>query len=544
MTADATVSVEKHDPPYEEEVADCDSNFKQMTEVIKKQQGYIVDMPLLGRAYELAKKLHKKNGRRHSGEIYLRHPLAVAEELSSLRCKTSILAAALLHDTLEDCKNDISFEDIRKEFSLEIAEIVAGVTAIKAEEKRIDERFNEMTTSEQHDFLDTLTDAKLIQSRYQREVFLVRFADRCHNLSTLDAYDKIIDGVAKRKKKIAQTRAFLIPAAQRLGMRYYEVMLSDLCMKFEGDNYHSNESVWLLQERTRLTSCCSETYNEFVSSLKEAVRKQDTFAFPVYNPFSRFRGVKRDGREEFSILERRLLRASELKEQLGDGKSLDRASMDFNEIIMTCKHTEKSRILSAFIRFHASELKKRQIFFQYTGETEVAVILRLTDMDENNYRLVLVPESRLDEYFIGNPNGDRLTIMNEEAPADAIRPQITVYTYTVSVKDGRDLYRPYLRCVPKGSTALDFAFQINPTLALTCKSVKIHSWNGGRPAPFKEDDYCYPLSTPLNDNDVVHFEADYVSGDPSKNVNHAVIDWFAFINTDNAKKRLIQFLKG
>lgn len=538
MTMEAVAPVEKEEPHYEDEIAACDSNFRQMTEVIKKQHGYVVDIPTLGRAYEMAKELHGDT-RRHSGELYLRHPLAVTEELSSLRCRTSILVAAMLHDTLEDCSDQITFEKIRESFTLEIAEIVSGVTAIKAEEKRIDERFNEMTPAEQHDFLDTLTDAKLIQSRYQREVFLVRFADRCHNLSTLDACD-----VASRKKKIASTRAFLIPAAKRLGMRYYEVMLSDLCMKYDGDNYYSNESVWLLQERTRQTSCCSETYNEFVSSLKEAVKKQDIFAFPAYNPFSRFRGGKRDGREEFSILERRLLRASELKEQLGDGKRLDRATMDFNEIIMTCKSNEKAKILSAFIRFHADELKKRHIFFQYTGETESAVILRLTDMVENNYRLVLVPENRLDEYFIGNANGDKLTIMNEEAPADALRPQITVYTYTVSVKDGRDLYRLYLRCVPKGSTALDFAFQINPTLALTCKSVKIHSWNGGRPAPFTEDDYCYPLSTPLNDNDVVHFEADYVSGDPSKNINHAVIDWFAFINTDNAKRRLIQFLKG
>ena len=542
MTIDATVVVEKPDPPYEEEVAVCDSNFKNMTEAIKKQHGYIVDLPMLRRAYDLAKKLHG-NTRRYSRKLYLRHPLAVTEELSSLRCKTSILVAAMLHDTLEDCPNDITFEDIRTNFSLEIAEIVSGVTAIKAEEKRVDERFSEMTPAEQHDFLDTLTDAKLIQSRYQREVFLVRFADRCHNLSTLEAYDDIDDGVAKRKKKIAQTRAFLIPAAHRLGMRYYEVMLEDYCMMYDGDDYHSNESVRLLHERTVLTSCSSETYNSFVYTLSAALEGQDTFAFPDYNPFSRYRGGRRDGREEYSLLARRLLRASELKEELGRGDALDRNTMDFNEIIMTCKHTSKAQILSAFIRFHAAKLKQQQIFFEYVGETEVVVILRLTDMAENNYRLILVPEDRLDEYFIGNPEGDKLTIVNAETPADALRPTITVYTYTVSVKDGSDLYRPYLRCVPKGCTALDFAFQINPTLALAAKSVQIHSWNGGRPKPFKEDDYCYPLGTVLNDNDVVHFVADYYSGDPSRNTNHACLDWFYSINTDNAKHKLIQYLK-
>ena len=133
--------------------------------------------------------------------------------------------------------------------------------------------------------------------------------------------------------------------------------------------------------------------------------------------------------------------------------------------------------------------------------------------------------------------------MNEEAPADALRPQISVFTYTVSLKNGQDLYRPYLRCVPSGSTALDFAFQINPTLALTVKSVKIHSWNDGRPEPFTDNDHCYPLKTVLNDNDVVHFEADYFPNSPSININHASIDWISYINTDYAKQKLIQYLK-
>ena len=54
--------------------------------------------------------------------LYLRHPLAVMEELARLRCKTSVLAAAVLHDTMEDCA--VTYEYLREHFSYEVAEIV------------------------------------------------------------------------------------------------------------------------------------------------------------------------------------------------------------------------------------------------------------------------------------------------------------------------------------------------------------------------------------------------------------------------------------
>ena len=89
-------------PSYDAEVKDCDRLFHTTLSLIKHQRGYVVDLPLLARAYETAKSCHGDT-RRHSGVLYLRHPLAVMEELARLRCKTSVLAAAVLHDTMEDC---------------------------------------------------------------------------------------------------------------------------------------------------------------------------------------------------------------------------------------------------------------------------------------------------------------------------------------------------------------------------------------------------------------------------------------------------------
>ena len=119
-------------PNYESEVKECDDIFKSIIRFIKRQPNYDVDYVLVKNSYEKAKDLHG-NTRRHSGVLYLRHPLAVMESLAHLKCKTSILAAALLHDTMEDC--GYAYENLRDDFKDEIAEIVSAVTAIKTIEK-------------------------------------------------------------------------------------------------------------------------------------------------------------------------------------------------------------------------------------------------------------------------------------------------------------------------------------------------------------------------------------------------------------------------
>lgn len=528
-------------PPYEKEILDCDNIFNNILRTIKRQPGYVVDIPLLTKAYTTAKKLHG-DVRRHSGVLYLRHPLAVMETLSRLMCKTSVLAAALLHDTMEDCK--LTYESIRKDFSYEIAEIVSAVTAIKSEEKANDQYFASMTADEKHAFLDQLTDAKLISTAYQREAFLVRFADREHNLSTIDACKP-----GKRMEKIASTRAFLIPAAKKLGMRYFEIVLNDYCLKFEGEDYTKNASVWLLENRNALTRVSGRAYSRFDQALQDALETQDMFAFPKFNPFAKLRGVKREGEDEMQTAQRRVLLAYELQQQLQPGSNFERSHLDLWEVILTCRSSSPVEMLERFISLYQEHLKREGMFFRHLGHDQDAVFLRLTDRYENNYRIVLIPESKLETYFIGDPNGDRLTMIDEEAPGDALRPQITVYSYSP-----RKGYKKFSKCVPFGATALDFAFIISPALAYTVKTARIHTWKGDPATPlFSEDDYRYPLRTILNDGDVVYFDADYFpkatgqepSGVDSGNVSipHATIDWFADINTEYAKKCLIRYFK-
>lgn len=522
--------------PLELELEDCDKIYDKICKSIRKQRGYSVDWQLVNKAWDTAKKLHG-NTHRLSGELYVCHPRSVMEELARLRCKSSVLAAALLHDTMEDCS--MTFEQLREDFSYEVAQIVSAVTAIKAEEKTADPHYASMTPDEKHDFLDRLTDAKLIASPYQREAFLVRFADRAHNLSTIDA---CVTG--KRLEKIASTRAFLIPAARLLGMRYFEVILNDFCMKYDGEEFRENESVRILENRNRLTTVSSSAYSRFDQTLYEAVAEQTVFSFPQFNPYAKLKEYARDADED-GVQTRRLLLAYELKQQLDQCVYFDRGRLDLWEIILTCKDRDANDMLAHFLEMYRSGLKKKEIFFEYIGQDKDAVIVRLTDKYENNYRIVLVPESGLESYFIGDPDGERLTMIDEEAPGDALRPQITVYSY--SPQKG---YRAYTKCVPYGATALDFAFIISPALAVTVNSARIHKMKDTDTNPFTDDDYPYPLRTVLSDGDVVNFHADYhpkiADREPEAgkvSIPHATIDWFSYVNTELAKNCLIRYFK-
>lgn len=513
-------------PDYDSEIKDCNDIFDNILRGIKLQRGYHVDTALLLRAYNKAKELHE-DVRRHSGVLYLRHPLAVANSLANLKCKTSILAAALLHDTIEDCP-PYNYEKLRGEFNDEIAEIVSAVTAIKAVEKETDESFSSLSEEDKHEVLDRLTDAKLIQSSRQREAFLVRFADREHNLSTIDACTP-----AKRRLKIEQTRAFLIPAANRLGMRYYEIALNDLCLKFDEDPI---EYRILSDCRNHYISISSPAFTQFETVLQQGIKHQTFFSFPSFNPLARWRGMKKDGRDVRQLEIRRLLKPYELKIQVGDGQAFMRRDVCLSEVLLTCSGESRGDILPEFIDFFKKYLRPFGMFFEFMDEDEYALRVKVTDTYENNYRLVLIRAADLEAYFIGNPSGAPLSLIDERSIADALRPKITVYAYS-----GYKPLRKFENIVPEGATALDFAFIVSPTMAHTVKAARIKKMRGGS-VTFSPDDHLYPKQTILYDNDVVYFDADYQPR-IDLNIQHTTIEWFGYINTEHAKNELIDYFK-
>lgn len=515
---------------YESEIAFCDTAFKGLLRTINKQKDYLVDTQMLQNAYDIAKMQHG-NKRRHSKQLYLRHPLAVLETLVKLKCQSNVLIAGLLHDTMEDC--DYQYDEIRETFNPEVAEIVEAVTAIKQVEKSAEEQFDTLTDIEKHDFLDMLTDQKLINAKYQRESFLVRLADREHNLMTLDACTP-----DKRRKKIEQTQAFLIPAARQFGMRYFEVTLNDYCMKYADYSPDVDSFIPPIhRRRNELMAVSGDAYGAFDHHLLTAIEQQSSpfFAFPRFNPLARPKGGKFG--EEPTVERRRRMRPYEIAVQLEPDIPLDQAKwltferqdVCLSEVILMCESSNLKEILSKFVAFHREHLAPNGITFELESTSDDCVYLILTDNLENNYHLVLVPAAKLFSYFVGIE-----TVKIPTGPvSDIMRRQITVYAYS-SYKPLREIQ------VPEGSTALDLAFLLQPKLGLSVKFARIKKYTPGRTVSFSATDSPFALNTILNENDVVNFEADYEEKIGSTRIN-AQMEWFRYVKTEYAVEQLIGF---
>jgi guanosine-3',5'-bis(diphosphate) 3'-pyrophosphohydrolase len=168
-----------------------------------------VDLREVVRAYEYAAAAHDGQFRR-SGEPYITHPVAVATELAELGLDTATIAAAILHDVVED--TPASRDEIESYFSEEVAHLVDGVT--KLDRLKVD--------SKEQQQAETLR--KMIMAMAQDiRVLLIKLADRLHNMETIGPMPR------EKQQRIAQeTLDIYAPLAHRLGMQQFKLRLEDL----------------------------------------------------------------------------------------------------------------------------------------------------------------------------------------------------------------------------------------------------------------------------------------------------------------------------
>ncbi|MCX7862114.1 MAG: RelA/SpoT family protein [Bacteroidales bacterium] len=173
------------------------------------------DRQKIRKAYEIAFKAHE-NMRRKSGEPYLYHPLAVARiAAEEIGLGATSVICALLHDVVED--SDYTLEEIRQMFGEKVANIIDGLT-------KISNVFDQGTQSIQAEnfrkMLLTLSD--------DVRVILLKLADRLHNMRTLDAVPEY-----KKMKVVAETLYLYAPLAHRLGLYKIKTELEDLSLKHQ-----------------------------------------------------------------------------------------------------------------------------------------------------------------------------------------------------------------------------------------------------------------------------------------------------------------------
>ena len=189
-----------------------------------------VDRDLLERAFTYACDAHEGH-RRRSGEDYIVHPAGVARILAELRLDTSTVAAALLHDVVED--TDASIDDVAGVFGDEIARLVEGVTKLT----RIKFQSREQAQAENY--------RKMIVAMAQDiRVILIKLADRLHNMRTIEYLGK-----QKQIQKARETLEVYAPLAHRLGIHQIKWELEDLAFQTLHPRKYSEIQAMVAQRR-------------------------------------------------------------------------------------------------------------------------------------------------------------------------------------------------------------------------------------------------------------------------------------------------------
>jgi len=167
---------------------------------------------LLWQAYEFAI-THHEGQKRHSGEPYFNHCLAVANMLAQWKMDHFTIIGGMLHDTIED--TDASIQDINSLFGEDIASLVNGVTKLGGI------RFSSREAKQAGNFMKML-----LSVAQDLRVIIIKFADRLHNMRTIEYLPRI-----KRHRIAMETRDVYVPLAHRLGMAQVKWQLEDLVLQ-------------------------------------------------------------------------------------------------------------------------------------------------------------------------------------------------------------------------------------------------------------------------------------------------------------------------
>lgn len=229
--------------------------------LLEKAKSYLPSdrLEIISQAYNYAADAHEGQVRR-SGEPFIEHPLQTALYLADLKLDANALAAALLHDVVEDC--DVCLEEIEGEFGREIAAMVDGVTKLTKAEVDAEEGRNRFLLNGSDVDLEQAASLRkmLVAMAEDIRVVLIKLADRLHNMRTLQALSPI------RRRAIAkETLEIFAPLAHRLGIWEVKWRLEDLAFQhLNGVAYQEISSMLNAKRQER------EEYIESVRSLLQA----------------------------------------------------------------------------------------------------------------------------------------------------------------------------------------------------------------------------------------------------------------------------------
>ncbi|MCS7233136.1 MAG: bifunctional (p)ppGpp synthetase/guanosine-3',5'-bis(diphosphate) 3'-pyrophosphohydrolase [Synergistetes bacterium] len=211
------------------EIDKVDREFEELKELLRKREENL-DLSIIDKAFYFARRFHNDQ-KRLSGEPYIVHPIAVSKILAELGLDEETIAAALLHDLLED--TSCSREELEKEFGGTIVRLVEGVT-----------KLSQIPFKDEHSYqIENLRKMFLVMAHDIR-VVLIKLADRLHNMRTVDYLPQ-----DKRERIAKETLQIYAPLAHRLGIHKIKWELEDLSFKVLNPEMYETISKHVMRTR-------------------------------------------------------------------------------------------------------------------------------------------------------------------------------------------------------------------------------------------------------------------------------------------------------
>ena len=457
------------------------------------------DRQLLLKAYHYAEEMHK-NQKRASGEPYFTHPCAVAEILIDLGMDTPSVAAAFLHDVIED--TPATAEDIKKNFGDEILTLVEGVT--KLDKIRFQTREEEDAENFRKIFVAMANDVRVI---------IIKLADRLHNMRSLNFLSQ------ERQQRIArETLDIFTPLAGRLGISQIKCELEDLCLKYldpEAYEYLTANIHQRLEERQNFVDLVVAQLQEM---LKEDNIQGEVFGRPKHF-YSIYRKMKNKGLTLDQIYDLTAVRVivnttEECYEVLGKiHKRWKPVPGRIKDYIATPKpnmyQSLHSTVVTNFGQYF--EIQIRTFEMHKMAEYGIAAHWKYKEQKsgETNF------DQRLS--WIRDVMDWQGSLNDSKEFVDSLKNDLYSNELLVFTPHGKVI------SLPPASTPVDFAYAIHSEVGNKCVGAKV---NGK----------IVPLNSTLKTGDVVEVLTSTTTKGPSW-------DWLKFVKSGSAKAKIRQFFK-
>ena len=480
------------------------SQHVSIEELLDKVSSYMSeesDIELINQAYKYAQEKHFGQ-KRITGEDYIHHPLNVALILTGINADSKCIAAALLHDTIEDC--DATVEELQELFGNDVAMLVNCVTKIN----KI--KFN--STSEQ---IAANQRKILVGLSEDVRVIIIKLADRLHNMRTLYVLSE-----EKQKRKAKETLEILTPVAHRLGINKIKSELEDLSLRYLKPEAYYDIVEKLNKKKTERDESVGKMLNEVSNlltehNIKHEIKGRSKSIYSIYNKLNK--GKKWE--DIYDILALRVFVETEQECYLALG-------------LIHSKYKPVPKRFKDYIAMPKTNL------YQSLHTTVFGVDSSLFEIQIRTYEMDKIAEYGIASHWSYKENKD-----GSKASKDAMEQKLQIFRNIIELNNETSTPEEFINSIkkdiltdnsiyvytpkgdvielPDGATPVDFAY-------------KVHSEVGNTMIGAIVNDSIVALNYKLKSGDIIKINTSKLSKGPNK-------DWLEFVATTQAKAKIKSF---